>query len=90
MLHLKGGVDEVHELLQGAVQGWARHAGSSQELYRLYACPAKVNQLAVAQHIGVREEAADVGSRLLALHDCRRTLTAHTTQTHVCKMRVRC
>ena len=57
---LKAGVNEAHVLLNGVIEGWARHAATPQHSHGLITATPMVNQLTPRQHICLVEEAAGV------------------------------
>ena len=58
--HLKAGVNEAHVLLDGVIEGWARHAATPQHSHGLITAAPMIHHLTPRQHIRLVEEAAGV------------------------------
>ena len=57
---LKARVNEAHVLLNGVIEGWARHATTPQHSHGLITATPMVHHFTPREHVCLAEKAADV------------------------------
>lgn len=77
---LEARVNQAHVLLDGVVEGWARHPAAPQHRHGLLTATPMVDQLPPGQHVGLVEEAAGVCGSLLHFHNCSAAIPVPPTQ----------